>query len=327
MSFRRSDRLALLIVLVALLAATGGALLDRWFLHPLPQAVALDEAGMDSLEGWSRGDTSEVKRGTDGPSRGRTSGGPYAVPVTYRPETFPFDPNTADSTTLLRLGLEPWQVRNIYKYRARGGRYHDASDFKRLYGMTPELWERLSPVIRIHPKFRYFTEKDVAHSASSPRKTVASDGRDSAASLATVVPSAVSTSEKFVTLTPVDINAADTSLLKRIPGIASYRARQLVSYRDRLGGFASIDQLAEVQAIPEELYPWFKVETGVFRKLNVNTATVSQLGRHPYIGFTRARDIEVYRRVHGAIHSLEELSLLPGFTQDVLSRLQPYVEY
>ena len=40
-------------------------------------------------------------------------------------ERFPFDPNTADSTQLLRLGLQPWQVRNIYKYRAAEiGRAH-----------------------------------------------------------------------------------------------------------------------------------------------------------------------------------------------------------
>ena len=32
----------------------------------------------------------------------------YAVPET-QVESFPFDPNTADSTTLLRLGLAPWQ--------------------------------------------------------------------------------------------------------------------------------------------------------------------------------------------------------------------------
>mgnify|MGYP003506962191 FL=1 len=33
----------------------------------------------------------------------------------------PFDPNTADSTLLLSLGLQPWQVRSIYRYRAHGG--------------------------------------------------------------------------------------------------------------------------------------------------------------------------------------------------------------
>ena len=41
----------------------------------------------------------------------------YATPsrqVVYAP----FDPNTADSTQLLSLGLQPYQVRNIYHYRA-----------------------------------------------------------------------------------------------------------------------------------------------------------------------------------------------------------------
>ena len=331
MSFIRSERRALIIVLVAIVAATGGVLVDRWLLHPLPQAAALDEVAMDSLARWSGGDTTPVAQAADGLSPVHASGGSYAVPVTYQPETFPFDPNTADSTTLLRLGLAPWQVRSIYKYRARGGRFHEPEDFKRLYGMTPELWERLAPVIHIHPKYRYYTEKDFPTAARSHGKTAATDGRDSVTTptkaLAKSSPSDTFQNKKFDTLTPVDINAADTNLLKHIPGIASYRARQLVNYRDRLGGFVSIEQLAEVETIPEELYPWFKVETGVFRKLNVNTATVAQLGRHPYMGYTRARAIESYRRVHGVIHSLEELRLLPGFTQEVIARLQPYVEY
>ena len=37
----------------------------------------------------------------------------YKVPEKQY-ELFYFDPNTADSTQLLRLGLQPWQVRNIY---------------------------------------------------------------------------------------------------------------------------------------------------------------------------------------------------------------------
>ena len=34
----------------------------------------------------------------------------------------PFDPNTADSITLRQLGLRPWQIRNLLKYRAANGR-------------------------------------------------------------------------------------------------------------------------------------------------------------------------------------------------------------
>ena len=51
-------------------------------------------------------------------------------------ESFVFDPNTADSIQLLRLGLRPWQVRNIYKYRSKGGIYRTKADFARLYGLT-----------------------------------------------------------------------------------------------------------------------------------------------------------------------------------------------
>ena len=58
-------------------------------------------------------------------------------------ERFTFDPNTADSTQLLRLGLQPWQVRNIYKYRAAGGIYRQPIDFAKLYGLTVKATEHI----------------------------------------------------------------------------------------------------------------------------------------------------------------------------------------
>ena len=62
---------------------------------------------------------------------------------------FAFDPNTADSSTLLRLGLKPWQVRSIYKYRAHGGHFRKPQDFARLYGLTLAQYRRLEPYISI----------------------------------------------------------------------------------------------------------------------------------------------------------------------------------
>ena len=64
----------------------------------------------------------------------------YAQPVAQHAR-FAFDPNTADSTQLLRLGLQPWQVRSIYKYRAAGGVYRQKEDFARLYGLTKKQYE------------------------------------------------------------------------------------------------------------------------------------------------------------------------------------------
>ena len=126
----------------------------------------------------------------------------------------------------------------------------------------------------------------------------------------------------------LDLNSVDTATLKRVPGIASYRARQIVRYRERLGGFVSTAQLQEIEGFPaDELEAWFKVEGDKVRHIDVNKASVQEMGRHPYIGFTRARAIENYRRNQGAIHSLEDLSLLPDFTPEAIRKIEDYVKY
>jgi len=320
---RRSDRRALLVVLTTFVAVGAGILLDRWLLRPQNNLVHLDEVGMDTLESITGAGLAEQGKRepvrNDGFSGGYQS---YAVSQESKPETFPFDPNTADSTSLLRLGFAPWQVRSIYKYRARGGRYHRVEDLKRVPGMTPELYKRLATCANIGSDYRYYQDSERSANASSASLRADSlhrSRRDSFASQR--IP-------KFTQLTQVDLNMADSATLVRIPGIASYRARQILRYRERLGGFVDISQLAELDGFPaEELADWFKVETSSQRRLNLNRATVGQLGRHPYIGFARARAIHDYRRVHGTIHSLDDLQLLPEFSADVISRLAPYVTF
>ena len=60
-----------------------------------------------------------------------------------------FDPNMADSIELSRLGLPVYVVRNILKYRQKGGRFKTTESFSRIYGLEPDLYERLKPYIRI----------------------------------------------------------------------------------------------------------------------------------------------------------------------------------
>ena len=125
----------------------------------------------------------------------------------------------------------------------------------------------------------------------------------------------------------VSLNAADTSLLKRVPGIGSGFARAIVGYRERLGGYYSVSQLLEISGFPQSALPYFDIGTARCRRLNVNTATLSQLRRHPYIGFYRAKTIVDHRRLHGIIRSLSELGLYKDFTPEAVDRLSHYVEF
>ena len=225
-------------------------------------------------------------------------------------ELFPFDPNTADSTQLLRLGLRPWQVRNIYNYRAKGGIYHKPSDFARLYGLTRKQYLAMEPYIRISDDYRPASEMFEKHDemARNERDTV-------------MYPHKIQTFER------ISLNAADTGVLKKVPNIGSYFARQIVNYRNRLGGFYSLQQLLEIEDFPEESLKYMSIPDGDIKKINLNQLTLNQLKRHPYINFYMAREIVDYRRLKGPLHSLNDLRLLKDFSADVIKRLEPYVEF
>ena len=315
MYFRRSDRRYLILFFIVGLALWAGVVLDRWLLQPREseELVRIEELA-DSIR------TAPEKPSSVSAQTGGNRGG------LYLPETFVFDPNTADSATLVRLGLAPWQAKAMLHYRERGGRYHRSSDFKKVPGMTPELYERLAPVISIGRQFRYYEdldETDAIEAVERERHRV----RDSVHQRRSDSIAALGRPQKFRDIVILELNTVDSLTLQRIPGIGPLRAQKIVEYRERLGGFYSVSQLAEIQAGPNEVAPWLRVDKGLVKKLNVNTMSVAELARHPYMGFARAKAIAEYRRTHGRIVGAAVLAFLPEFTEASLERLKPYLEY
>ena len=220
-----------------------------------------------------------------------------------------FDPNTADSTLLLSLGLQPWQVRSIYRYRAKGGIYRQPSDFARLYGLTVKQYKELLPYIHISDEYKPAAEV-------YGRTDAVRSGRDTLRYPVKLQPG------QYVTL-----DDADTASLRKVPGIGRYYASRIVRYRNDLGGYVSVAQLSEIEGIPEAALSYFRVTGGAVRKLNLNRLTLNELKHHPYINFYQARRIIDYRRLKGPLHSIDDLRLLKDFSQRDIERLRPYVEF
>ena len=123
------------------------------------------------------------------------------------------------------------------------------------------------------------------------------------------------------------LNTADTTQLKMVPGIGSYFARKVVQYGQRLGGYVSVDQLDEIENFPLDAKDYLIIENAQPHKLNVNTLSLNDLKKHPYITFYQARAITDYRRLHGPLKSLQDLRLSKDFPPEAIARLTPYVEY
>ncbi len=224
----------------------------------------------------------------------------------------PFDPNTCSAEQLRSIGLSDYSVRAILKYRARGGVYSSPEDFARVPGLTQGLYKRLKPYIRIADDFRPASEL-VSSKASKYKSSGNVEAKD--------YPKKMGAGER------ISLNDADSLTLRRVPGIGPYYAAKIIDLRNRYGGFVSLEQLADIRGLDEECFQYFFIADGGITKININRAGFERLSAHPYIGYRRARKIMDYRRLKGKISSLQQLSLLEGFSEKERARLEPYIEY
>lgn len=215
---------------------------------------------------------------------------------------FPFDPNTVDSITFRHLGLPAWMTRNILHYRKKGGVFHKAADFKKIYGLTAEQYNTLLPYITIRP-----IETSQSTASLYQGKTAHTDVY------------------KYPAGTTVDINLADTTDLKKIPGIGSGIARLITGYRKQLGGFYQIEQLEEIHLKSKNLQEWLTVHPQNIKQINLNKASVERLKAHPYFNFYQAKAIVEYRKKKGKLTSLKPFTLYDEFTEKDIERITPYI--
>lgn len=218
-----------------------------------------------------------------------------------------FDPNTADSSTLVHLGFKPWQAKNMVKYRAAGGKYRKPEDLKKLYGMTDSMFQALTPYIYIAREEVDSMAVDSLRKDSLPRWE--EENKD----------------------TILNLRTADTVELKMIHGIGSYRARQIVRYREQLGGFVSVEQVLEAKGMEnvdaDSLLAHFWIDSVKIEAMNVNSVGVQRLSRHPYLRFEQAQAIYELRRKKIRLDSIQQLQQIECISAETLEKIAPYLNF
>lgn len=218
-----------------------------------------------------------------------------------------FDPNTVDSSTLVHLGFKPWQAKNMVKYRAAGGKYRKPEDLKKLYGMTDSMFQALTPYIYIAREEVDSVAADSLRKDSLPRWE--EENKD----------------------TILNLRTADTVELKMIHGIGSYRARQIVRYREQLGGFVSVEQVLEAKGMEnvdaDSLLAHFWIDSVKIEAMNVNSVGLQRLSRHPYLRFEQAQAIYELRRKKIRLDSIQQLQQIECISAETLEKIAPYLNF
>ncbi len=217
-------------------------------------------------------------------------------------EYFYFDPNTLHESGWKKLGVRDKTIGTIKNFLKKGGRFRIPEDISKIWGMSKYQAARLIPYVSIK-----------AIETGSSKDFHKYDKR--------------SISQRFTA--PIDANKADSTAYQTLPGIGPGYARRIAKFRDRLGGFYNVSQVAETFGLPDSTFQkikgYLQVSPEGIKKININQADIEQLKEHPYIRYKLANAIVQYRNQHGDFVSVEDIKKIMLVTDEVYLKLSAYL--
>ena len=224
---------------------------------------------------------------------------------TVKTEVFFFDPNTASINDWIRLGVKEKTAATIQKYISKGGKFYKPEDIKKIWGLHPSDAERLLPFVRIKNtsnEYSQFEKKEYTKSKFANTQ---------------------------ITIQKVKINLADTTEFIALPGIGSKLSKRIIAFREKLGGFYSIDQVAETYLLPDSTFqkirPFLVLNDNPVKKININLASVDEMKSHPYIKYNLANAIFQYRKLHGNYNSIDGVKKIMLVNDEIFNKVAPYL--
>jgi DNA uptake protein ComE-like DNA-binding protein/uncharacterized protein YxeA len=223
-------------------------------------------------------------------------------------ELFAFDPNTLNEEGWRRLGIREKTIHTVRNFLSKGYKFRQPEDIAKIYGLRAEEAQRLMPYVHI------------AGTENKPAN--AFDGNTANAYTAR--------NDVVITKTRmIDINTADSTAFIALPGIGTKLATRIINFRQKLGGFAAVNQIAETYGLPDSTFQMLKsrmeCDPKLVKKININTAEIVDLKVHPYIKWNIANAIVNYRMQHGNYKSIDDLRKIDIITDEVFDKIAPYL--
>jgi len=309
LAFSRRDRIAILTLLVLIL---GVYFLPQFIPAKTRFSSGPDTALMRAISRLEERSTNQNEFPEEFSHRGYPADRNQNWLRRDKRDLFPFDPNTINEEDWKKLGLRDKTIITIRNYLARGGKFRKPEDLKRVYGLFEDEYERLAPFIKIGNRS---AERGGEEKSEVENKPFLMEAKPPFGGLGG--------------LRSIEINSADTAALIALPGIGSKLASRIINFRDKLGGFYSVEQVGETFGLADSTFqkikPYLKVGGSSIKKIKINTVTLDELKAHPYIRYSIAGPIVAYRNEHGVFKKVEDLKNVMAVTDEVFRKIEKYV--
>ena len=199
------------------------------------------------------------------------------ISLLVKDSLFYFNPNTLNDNGWISLGLSEGKLKVLRNYQIKGGYFKKKEDLKRCYAIGDSFYLKIKNFVNI-PKIAKKTIKE---------------------------------SEPIIRKQLIELNQADSLELLRIKGVGPFYAKQILKYRNELGGFISYKQFAEIWGLEnlniKKLKSQSRIDSIYISKRNINSLTFEELRIHPYINYKEAKIIVNFRKQHGDFQSIKDI--------------------
>lgn len=225
--------------------------------------------------------------------------------ATEKRKIYPFNPNFISDYKGYVLGMTPGEIDRLHRFRRENKFVNSAEEFQKVTLVSDKLLAEISPSF----KFPEWVTKKNRNKKAVFKQYVEK--------------------EKIVV---ADINAATQEQLMKVYGIGPALSERIISEREKLGAFVSMDQLKWVWGLSpevvENLNKQFRILVKpVLAKVDINNASVKELSQRPFFRYALAKEIVGYRSMHGEIKSREDLMKIKNFPIDKVDIIALYLDF
>lgn len=223
---------------------------------------------------------------------------------------YPFNPNFITDFKGYKLGMKVDEIDRLLAFRKQGKFANSPEEFQKVTGISDSLLNAISPYFKFPD---WVNRKNQEHYPNSYSK---SNWKEY---------------PKKEDMKVLDINQATKEDLMKVFGIGDAISDRILNQKEVYGGFVSMDQMNEIWGLSPEvlanLQKYFKINSlPKVKKININSASIKELGQFPYFKYPISKNIVTYRSMNGDL-KIEDLANIKGFPVDKIKIIALYLEF
>jgi DNA uptake protein ComE-like DNA-binding protein len=224
------------------------------------------------------------------------------------PKIYPFNPNFISDYKGYKLGMSVQEIDRLLVFRKNNKFVNSVKEFQNVTKVSDSLLNAIAPFFKFPDWVNH--NKEYKGYKNSSNTAFTNKGK----------------------IVLIDINQATKEDLIKIYGIGEAISIRILTQKEKLGGFVSMEQLNDIWGLSADLIADLNTHFAILKlpdlyKIDVNSASLKELSQFFYFKYDLARQIVKYRSMNGNFENIEDLIKIKGFPVEKAKIIGLYLDF